>query len=430
MRVGIVFEYPTVNGGENSMFAVIEWLLADARSNDLELVALGPPRGAVWDRLSALNIETVAFDRHTTEEEAQGKHRVAGVECSEPPAGGKKLGARCTRPQPPRQSHTAEQEERPPQPSRELQIESLITAVEAARPDILHANSLAMGRLLGAAASQLSCPTTAHLRDILKLSKAAIRDLNQNSQLVAVSKATREFHIAQGLTVENSCVVHNGIMAPVRSEQPSATREQVRAELGIPADANVLLTVGQIGLRKGLDTLAEAARRLPAGAQPLHWLIAGERFSRKQESIDFERQVFETFQSATPVVMAHRLGYRNDVAELMLASDLLVHGARQEPLGRVLLEAASLQLPIVATDVGGTREILKDGVSGLLVPADDPAATASAIERLLSDADLRVRLAGAAAEKVARDFSVERSARRLVTLWRSVDKEKKSRPEA
>lgn len=390
MRVGVVFEYPTVNGGENSMFAAIEWLLADAGPNDLKLVALCPPRGAVRNRLSALNIETVVFDRHSPEEG----------------------------------------EERPAQSSRELQIESLITAVKAARPDVLHANSLAMGRLLGAAASQLPCPTTAHLRDILKLSKAAIRDLNQNSRLVAVSKATREFHIAQGLTVENSCVVHNGIAASVRAEQPSATRERVRAELGIPADANVLLTVGQIGLRKGLDTLAEAARRLAADNQPLHWLIAGERFSRKQESIDFERQVFETFQSAAPAVMAHRLGYRNDVANLMLASDLLIHGARQEPLGRVLLEAASLQLPIVATDVGGTREILEDGVSGVLVPADNPAATASAIERLLSGTDLRERIAGAAADTVARDFSVERSARRLVALWRSVDKERKSRPEA
>ncbi len=189
MRVGVVFEYPTVNGGENSMFAAIEWLLADAGPSDLKLVALCPPRGAVRNRLSALNIETVVFDRHSPEEG----------------------------------------EERPAQSSRELQIESLITAVKAARPDVLHANSLAMGRLLGAAASQLPCPTTAHLRDILKLSKAAIRDLNQNSRLVAVSKATREFHIAQGLTVENSCVVHNGIAG---GGQALSNRPQLANESG------------------------------------------------------------------------------------------------------------------------------------------------------------------------------------------------------
>ena len=430
MRVGIVFEYPTINGGENSMFAAIEWLLAGASSHDLEFVALCPFKGAVWERLSALGIETVEFDRHAPEDRRRSRQPVAGVECSEPPVGEKEAGARCTRPQPRAQSQAEGHKKRSPLELRELQIESLIVAVEAARPDILHANSLSMGRLVGAAAAQLPCPTTSHLRDILKLSKAAVRDLNQNTRLIAVSKATREFHNAQGLTDERSCVIHNGVAPPASSESPSATRERIRAELGIPADENVLLTVGQIGLRKGLDTLAKAAQALAAGGRALHWLIAGERFSQKQESIDIERQVFETFLSAGPTVTTYRLGYRKDVADLMLASDVLVHGARQEPLGRVLLEAASLNLPIVATDVGGTREILDDGVSGLLVPADDPAATASAVARLLEDADLRRQLAIAAVERVSNDFSVERSAEQLFALWRSVCKEKKSRPEA
>ena len=398
MRVAIAFEYPTVNGGENSMFAAIEWLLADPGSNDLELVAMCPPKGAVRDRLSALNIETVAFDRHAAIVGSRG-------------AGEQQRSGGNSSP-------------------RELQLASLINAVEAALPDVLHANSLAMGRLLGAAASQLRSPTTAHLRDILKLSKAAVRDLNQNSRLVAVSEATREFHIAQGLTADRSCVIHNGIAPPIESVSRPETRQRVRAELGIPGDAHVVLTVGQIGLRKGLDTLAESARVIAASNRQLHWLIVGERFSQKQESIDFEQHVFATFRQAAPAVTAHRLGYRRDVADLMLASDLLVHGARQEPLGRVLLEAASLQLPIVATDVGGTREILDDGVSGLLVPADDPPATASAIERLLNHSDLRQRLAVEAALRVQQDFSIERWARQLAAVWRSVCEEKKSRPEA
>ncbi len=395
MRVGIVFEYPTINGGENSMFAAIEWLLADAACEELELVAFCPSTGAVLERLSALGIETVAFDR-----------------------------------QRPTETPAADQVKRSPLQLRESQVGSLITAVAAARPDVLHANSLSMGRLVGAAASQLACPTTSHLRDILKLSKAAIRDLNQNARLIAVSKATREFHVAQGLTDERSCVIHNGVAARADTGSRSATRERIRAELGIPNDAEVLLTVGQVGLRKGLDTLANVGQSLAADCRALHWLIAGERFSQKQESIDFERQVFETFQKAAPAVTTHRLGYREDVADLMLASGLLVHGARQEPLGRVLLEAASLDLPIVATDVGGTREILKDGVSGLLVPVDDPAATVSAVERMLNDSALRRELAIAAAERVGSDFNVGRSADQLIALWRAVSREKKSRPEA
>jgi glycosyltransferase involved in cell wall biosynthesis len=287
-----------------------------------------------------------------------------------------------------------------------------------------------MGRLLGAAAAQISCPTTTHLRDILKLSKAAIRDLNLNSRLIAVSHATRHFHVGQGLTAKRSVVIHNGVEIPTDSGVLPVIRDRVRQQLGIPAASDVLLTVGQIGLRKGLDTLAEVATLLAERGRTLHWLIAGERFSQKQESIDFEEQVFSTFSDAAPTVTAHRLGYRTDVPDLMQAADLLVHGARQEPLGRVLLEASAMKLPIVATDVGGTREILKHDVSGLIVPADDPDATAEAIERLLDDSTERRRIAGAASQRVAGHFTAERSATQLLELWQTVVEEKKSRPEA
>lgn len=428
MRVAIAFEYPTVNGGENSMFAVLQWLLDNMSRRELEVVAICPPVGAVRDRLDALGVEVVAFDRHAvTEGAANREQRTVNNDVAD---AADKRGGGCARPQPPAKSEGKGRNAAQTIPSREVQIEALRSSIAVARLDVLHANSLAMGRLLGAAAARLPCPATAHLRDILKLSKAAIRDLNQNARLIAVSQATREFHIAQGLTADRSSVVYNGVRSPEEHEPRSETRARIRNELGIPADASVLLTVGQIGLRKGLDTLAESARLLAAKGCSLHWLIAGERFSQKQESVDFERQVFATFQQAAPQVTTCRLGYRRDIADLMRASDLLIHGARQEPLGRVLLEAASLKLPIVATDVGGTREILEDDISALLVPADDSAAMTAAIERLLDTPDERQRLADAAALRVVQNFSVRCSAMQLIGLWRSVCEDKKSRPEA
>ena len=436
MRVAVVFEYPTVNGGENSVLAVLEWLIQHGPSEvagggkpplpgplprggegtnetgTLEIVALCPPSGAVCERLSTLGIDIVTFDRHATSPLNTPPEAHAG---SLSPLGrGSGRGASS-------QAPTA---------TREQQIDALRTAVQRVAPDIVHANSLAMGRLLGAAAPQLTCPTTAHLRDILKLSKAAIRDLNQNSRLIAVSNATRNFHVGQGLTDERSVVIHNGVGIPAASDTRPDVRDRVRQQLCIPPAADVLLTVGQIGLRKGLDTLAKTATLLAERGRKFHWLIAGERFSQKQESIDFEKQVFATFANAEPNVTTHRLGYRNDVPDLMQAADLLVHGARQEPLGRVLLEAASLKLPIIATDVGGTREILEHEESGLIVPADDPDATAIAVEQLLDDCAKRQRIADAAFQRVAEHFSVEWSAVQLLELWQAAVDEKKSRPEA
>ena len=114
------------------------------------------------------------------------------------------------------------------------------------------------------------------------------------------------------------------------------------------------------------------------------------------------------------------MGYRRDVPELMRASDVLVHGARQEPLGRVLLEAAASELAIVATDVGGTGEIIVDGESGLLVPADAPEEMAAAICRLIDDESLRRQLASGAHRRIQGDFGIAKSAEALAEVWRSV----------
>jgi glycosyltransferase involved in cell wall biosynthesis len=77
-------------------------------------------------------------------------------------------------------------------------------------------------------------------------------------------------------------------------------------------------------------------------------------------------------------------------------------------------------VPIIATDVGGTREMLTDGAHALLVPADDPSAMADALLRLSRDAKLRMRLRNAARDRVTREFPIERSANELLRLWQGV----------
>jgi glycosyltransferase involved in cell wall biosynthesis len=301
--------------------------------------------------------------------------------------------------------------------------------------DVLHANSLSMGRLLGAVSDQLPCPTTAHLRDILKLSGAAVRDLNLNTRLIAVSEATRQFHIGQGLDAERAVTIHNGIDADrfVESALPGgetdsqavrdSVRQSVRAEFGIPADSFVFLSVGQIGLRKGLDTLAEAAVLLAENSVdslPMHVLLVGARFSGKTESIEYEQRVQQTFLAAAPNVVLHATGYREDVSRLMPGADALVHAARQEPLGRVLLEAGAMRLPVIATDVGGTREIFEDGHSAMLVPAGEPMRLCHAMTMVVRDAELRLRL-GSLGEAVVRSrFGIARAGSALAASWREV----------
>ncbi|MGH7127811.1 MAG: glycosyltransferase family 4 protein [Planctomycetaceae bacterium] len=165
--------------------------------------------------------------------------------------------------------------------------------------------------------------------------------------------------------------------------------------------------------------LAEAANLLAVSrSNEMHWMLIGERHSTKPESIEFERHVLERFRTAGLGDRLHRLGYRDDVAWIMNEVDLLVHPARQEPLGRVLLEAAAAGLPIVATTVGGTEEILRDGESARLVPPDDPHSLAAAIIELHDDPHKRSRFAAAARARIETAFTIQQAADRLAAAWK------------
>jgi glycosyltransferase involved in cell wall biosynthesis len=363
-HIAVLFEYPTLLGGERSLLASLERL-----RDRFVFVAIAPEEGDLAQALREVGVTLIP----TPLLDEQG--------C--------RVG-------------------------RSLATSRLIEVVRNSGADLLHANSLAMGRLTGAIASQLPIPCTAHLRDIIGLSNAAVADLSGNVALFAVSQATRDFHVAQGIAADRTTVVYTGV--DLTRFHPRKRSPTLRRQLGIPNDASVVLTIGQVGLRKGWDVLADAVSLIADASPSLHVVLVGERFGSKAETVEYEHRVRETLLAAMPG-RAHFPGSRDDVPELMEMADLLVHPARQEPFGRVLLEAAASGLAIVATDVGGTREMLEDGVSARLVPPGDAVALANTISALLRDPPERRRLAVAARERVEQRFSAEVAADLLADEW-------------
>ena len=174
-------------------------------------------------------------------------------------------------------------------------------------------------------------------------------------------------------------------------------------ELGLPADAMLIGSIGQLVLRKGQDVLARAALALAERFSTVHYVFIGERSSEKAEAVEFEQNLRQCFELGSLAGRGHFLGVRKDVPEILPELTLLVHAARQEPLGRVLLEAAAAGVAIIATDVGGTREIFPAATqASQLVPPDDPAALALVMVELLEN-ELRRRQLGAAAAQRARE---------------------------
>ena len=363
MHVAILCEFGTVNGGENSILAMIDEL------KDVRFTVLAPAAGRLAKRLKAHDVRHVEFI--------------------------------------PRAAHE----------SRSDVLARLAELTDSLAPDVLHGNSLSMGRLTGALSPNLSVPTTAHLRDVLRLSRATISDLNGNDRLFAVSHAARTFHGAQGLDLSRTHVLYNGVDGT--TFQPGTRTGWLHDELAIPPEAKLIATVGQITLRKGQDVLIQAAARSAATLPNVHWLVVGERYSMKQETVEYHEDLLERVSAAGLDDRVHWLGYRDDVARMLPEVDLLVHPARQEPLGRVLLEAAACAVPIVATAVGGTEEILGPD-SAILIRPDDPSALVEAATTLLGDARRSAAMGEKAREAVLARFSIKDRAKELAAHWREL----------
>lgn len=364
----LLCEYSTLSGGERSMLAT----LGEVRRAGFSVAVIAPAEGPLAEELTRRDVELIPFSLT----DAAGKRHPQG-------------------------------------PLRE----ALAQLLRQRRPALLHANSLAMGRLSGPVASELHLSSISHLRDIIRLSPQAIADVNRHSRLLAVSQATRAYHLAAGLTDAKLHVLHNGV--DLQQFCPRAPTGYLHRELGLAPEAQLVGTIGQIGLRKGLDVLATAAVSLGEQLPDVHYLIIGERWSEKQESREFEASLHTVAKRMDGRM--HFLGVRRDVERIFNELSLLVHPARQEPLGRVLLEAAASGTPVLATDVGGTPEIFPAELNAArLIPADDPESLARSMAELLSDAALRHHLAVAARRRAETAFSMEHAAAGLVKHYQEL----------
>jgi glycosyltransferase involved in cell wall biosynthesis len=168
-----------------------------------------------------------------------------------------------------------------------------------------------------------------------------------------------------------------------------------RAELGVPEGAPMILGLGRLHEVKGFDTLIRAAALLPEA----YCVIAGEGPERKRlESLIAELRVRDRVKL---------LGWRDDSGALLKAADVFVSSSRHEPLGNMVLEAFAAQTPVLAAKAEGPAEVIRDGEDGVLVPVDDVAALASGARMMLGDVRLRVKLALAARQRYAAEFSRE-----------------------
>jgi glycosyltransferase involved in cell wall biosynthesis len=187
----------------------------------------------------------------------------------------------------------------------------------------------------------------------------------------------------------NATAVLNG-RDPAQFHPDPKAREVLRAELGANADDCVIIAVSRLVRQKGYPELLRAMEATPANARL--WVV-GERLA-SDHGADLEPDFARAAAALGPRLQ--RLGYRHDVARLLAAADVFCLPSHTEALPMSVIEAMLTGLPVVASDIRGTRQQVVDGETGLLVPPATITPLAEALSRLAKDPALRTRMGEAA----------------------------------
>jgi glycosyltransferase involved in cell wall biosynthesis len=216
--------------------------------------------------------------------------------------------------------------------------------------------------------------------------------------LYSVSSALRDSMIAEGFPTRRIAVIHNGV--DPGAPPTTADRRTARRDLWIPEGTLVVGTVARLDRVKNLETLIDAFAGMRAVFPRSALVIIGD---------GEERSRLEAFARNSGVREAIRFyGNRADVRRLMPGFDVYVNSSISEGVSLTILEAMATGLPVVATAVGGTPEIVIDGITGVLVPARQPATLTAALVELCTSPDLRRVLGSAARQSVEAAFGIDR----------------------
>jgi glycosyltransferase involved in cell wall biosynthesis len=248
----------------------------------------------------------------------------------------------------------------------------------------------------------------------ITLSRARIIAVSQ-----AVASQLRSDRIAP---TEKISVVLNGInVDKFRKARGGFDRRQFLHGWELPDDALLVGTVGELTPLKGQEEFLRAAARIVTQYADAYFVIAGIDHSPGNKNRAFLARLIDELD------LSHRVrvvGWLEDLAQLYCALDVFVSASHTESFGLAIAEAMASSTAVVATETAGAREIIQDGMTGLLVPIADVDRLTESIFALLNDRQRRIQMGIAAREAVSAQFSIERMIDETEEIYRAVIQEK------
>ena len=221
------------------------------------------------------------------------------------------------------------------------------------------------------------------------------------------AETARRLRLIPGSHIE---AIGNGVDAKrFHAKGTAAARARVREDIGTPANRVAIMTLGRLVAEKGFPELIAAMRDVDADL----WVIGERLESDHAHGIEDTFTLARTDKSLKGRV--HFLGYRNDIPELLRAADIFVSASHREGMPRSIIEAMMCGLPVVATNIRGSREEVIDGETGSLVAVKQPRVLAEALKTLAGDPAKRKKWGAAGRRRALELYDERQVVRRQIT---------------
>lgn len=232
--------------------------------------------------------------------------------------------------------------------------------------------------------------------------------------LVMLTPQEMKDHLALRVASPEQCtVIHSGVDLQ-RFNPDDFSQTLQRKLLQVPENKVIIGTVGRLTAIKGQDVLLRAFAEIAAERDDVFLVLLGEG--------EMRGALEETARRLKISEIVKFLGWRPDVGAVMASLDIFCLSSLNEGMGKVLVEAMAMGLPLVASDTGGIKDLVRDGENGLLVPPGDPSALAGALAYLCRNPEKR-RLMGAAGRKSAPACSAAAMIAKIEILYQSLTKD-------
>ena len=235
------------------------------------------------------------------------------------------------------------------------------------------------------------------------------RFLRYANHVVAVSAGQQEKILDCGVPQGKVSVIHNAINL---GDCPAAAPEALRKELGLPTRALIVASAGRLSPEKNYHTMVTVAREVSAANPDIYFVIFGEGFLRSE----LEAEIAATGLSGRFLLP----GFRKDLQAVLPDIDIFMLPSLTEGLPNVILEAFAARKPVLATRVGGTPEVVQEGISGYLTGPQEHLLMARRLLELTGDPLLRRRMGEAGRQFVLEKFGFETQTRLYEGLYAKV----------